>query len=200
MYSQNKEEEIIKDYFNGKPGIFCSLGENDGETFSNVRALALNGWKGVMVEPSPKAFEKLSYLYKDHKGFYLYQFAISNHNGKDILQESGNLCSASDIGLVSTFNQSEMSRFKNTVTYTPVEVRTYKWKTFLNRLKYKEFDFISIDIEGHELNVLPDIDLSKTSCICLEWNLKPELKQEYEKYLNGFNLIYTSSENLIYVR
>jgi hypothetical protein len=57
---------------------------------------------------------------------------------------------------------------------------------------------ISLDIEGDEMNVLPDIDLSKTRLICIEWNSKPELKNAYEKYLEGFKVIYASAENLIY--
>jgi hypothetical protein len=48
------------------------------------------------------------------------------------------------------------------------------------------------------MNVLPDIDLSKTRLVCIEWNSKPELKNSYEKYLEGFKVIYTSAENLIY--
>lgn len=199
-YSQNKEEEVILKYFEGKTGTFIDIGANDGITFSNTRALAERGWKGVLVEPSPKAFDILKMRYDGHKGFYIYPFAIGSHNGKAMLQESGPLCSANDVGLVSTFHNHEMDRFKRTVAYNPVEVKIYKWKTFLNRLTIKEFDFISIDVEGNELDILPDIDLNKTYCICLEWNSKPELKTEYEKYLDGFELIYTSSENLIYAR
>lgn len=200
MYSQNAEEEVILKYFQGKTGTFIDIGSNDGITFSNTRALAERGWKGVLVEPSPKAFAKLKELYNGHKGFYLYPYALGSHNGKAMLQESGPLCSASDVGLVSTFHAHEMDRFKRTVSYTPTEVKIYKWKTFLNRLTIKEFDFISMDCEGGEMDILPDMDLSKTSLICLEWNSKPEIKTEYEKYLEGFKLIYTSAENLIYGR
>lgn len=199
-YSQNKEEEVILKYFEGKAGTFIDIGANDGITFSNTRALAERGWKGVLVEPSPKAFDILKMRYEGHKGFYIYPFAIGSHNGKAMLQESGPLCSANDVGLVSTFHSHEMDRFKRIVKYEPVEVKVFKWKTFLNRLTIKEFDFISADVEGNELDILPDMDLSKTQMICLEWNRKPELKIEYEKYLEGFKLIYTSAENLIYAR
>lgn len=200
MYSQNSEEEVVLNYFNGQTGSFLDCGSNDGITFSNTRALAERGWKGVLIEPSPNAYAKLKSLYNGHKGFYLYNVALGGHNGKAMLQESGPLCSANDVGLVSTFVSSEMDRFKKTVAYSPVEVKVFKWKTFLNRLTIKEFDFISMDVEGNELLILPDMDLSKTKCVCLEWNSKPELKAEYEKYLAGFNLIYTSGENLIYAR
>lgn len=199
-YSQSKEEEVILNYFNGQTGSFLDCGANDGITFSNTRALAERGWKGVLIEPSPKAYAKLKELYNGHKGFYLYQVALGSHNGKAMLQESGPLCSANDVGLVSTFVPSEMDRFKSSVKYDPVEVKVFKWKTFLNRLTIKEFDFVSMDVEGNELQILPDMDLSKTRMICLEWNGKQDLKTEYEKYLTGFNLIYTSGENVIYAR
>lgn len=200
MYSQNLEEQYILEYFKDKVGTFLSIGENDGKTFSNVRALAERNWTGVMVEPSPKAFEKLKTLYDGHKGFYIYPFAISGHNGKAMLQESGPLCSAADVGLVSTFHQHEKERFQRTVKYDPIEVKTFRWKTFLNRLKIKQFDFVSIDAEGSDLEILSQMDLSQVQLICLEWNSKPEVKLAFEVYLTGFKLIYTSGENLIFGR
>lgn len=200
MHSQNNEEQIILDYFKDFTGKFIDIGANDGVTFSNTRALAERGWKGVLVEPSPKAFEKLKTLYDGHKGFYLYPFAISNHNGKKMLQESGALCSAVDVGLVSTFHDHEKARFSKSVSYTPVEVKTFRWKTFLNRLRIKSFDMVSMDCEGDELNILPEMDLTKTELIVIEWNGHQSLKEAYDKYLEGFKLIYTSGENLIYAR
>lgn len=200
MYSQNLEEKYILEYFGNRIGAFLDLGCNDCKTFSNTRALAERGWKGVLVDPSPKAIEKCKELYNGHKGFYIYPYAISDHNGKAMLQESGALCSAEDVGLVSTFHAHEMDRFKRTVKYEPVEVKTFKWRTFFNRLRIKEFTMISLDVEGDELSVLPDMDLSKTELVCIEWNSKPELKAEYDKYMEGFRIIYTSGENLIYAR
>lgn len=199
-YSQNNEQQVILDYFNGHIGTFIDIGANDGKTFSNVRALAERQWKGVFVEPSPKAFAQLEKNYEGLKGFYFYNVAISDHNGNAVLHESGNLVSQNDVALVSTFHAHEMDRFKSTVKYEPVTVKCFKWKTFLNRLAIKKFDFITADCEGDELNILPDMDLTETKMICIEWNSKPELKVEYEKYLNGFKLVYTSGENLIYAR
>lgn len=200
MFSQNEEEKYILEYFGDKIGTFISIGENDGITFSNVRALALRGWKGICIDPSPTAFPKLKELYKDHKGIRCYDYAISKHNGKDIFHDSGALCSASDTGLVGTFHAKEMDRFKATVKYSPVEVKTFKWKTALNRWQIKEFDFFSIDCEGDELTFMGDIDFSKTSCVCVEWNGRNDLKAEYDKILKDFRVIYTSAENLIYAR
>jgi len=200
MYSQNSEEQHILNYFGDYVGTFLDLGANDGETFSNTRALALKGWKGILIDCSPTAVTRCKELYKDFKGIYVYDYAIYKHNGKEIFQNSGALCTPSDTGLVGTFHQHEKARFDKKVPYTSVEVKTFKWKTALNRWKIKEFDMVSLDIEGSEIYVLPDMDLSKTRLICIEWNGKPELKEAYEKYLDGFTIIYTSAENIVYAR
>lgn len=199
-YSQSNEEQVILDYFKGYVGTFVDLGANDGITFSNTRALAERGWKGVLIDADPDAFAKLEKLYLEYKGLYTYNYAISDYNGKKILQKSSSLLKNGDTGLVSTFNASEMERFKKVVNYTPVEVQCYTWRTALNRWAIQEFDVISIDVEGSEMQILPDIDLTKTKLLVIEYNGRQDLKTEYEKYLEGFKLIYTSAENLIYCR
>lgn len=199
-YSQNEEERVILEYFKGHVGTFCDIGSNDGITFSNVRALAERNWTGIMIEPDPEAFKRLEALYLEYRGLYTYNYAIGNYNGKKILQKSSSLLKTGDTGLVSTFHPSEMERFKSVVQYEPIEVHIYTWRTALNRWAIRKFDFISIDCEGSEMEILPDIDLIETKMICIEWNGIQSLKTEYEKYLEGFKLIYTSAENLIYGR
>lgn len=201
MFSQSREESVILEYFGGKVGVFCSIGENDGQTFSNVRQIALNGWCGVMIEPSPRAFAKLKQLYQDTKGcFYLYNYAIGTTNGKVTLYESGELVHTGDVGLVSTLIEKETERFKRTVRYESIQVDCFRWKTARNRWKFKTFDFISIDIEGLEIEVLEQIDLSGTSLICVETNGDLEKKAKLDEMLKDFKVIYTSPENLIYAR
>lgn len=203
MHSQNREEEHILNYFGDKIGTFCSLGESDGETFSNVRALALKGWSGCMVEPVPKAFEKLKELYKNQKGFYTYNYAITDFNGVKTLNVNKNGVVNGDCGLLSTFHQSEMDRFKSMTSYEQIQVRCHHWKTALNKWKLKTFDLISADIEGDELNVLPDIDLTETKMLVIEHNGSQEKKRQYLECTSKYGIdkiIYESGENLIFAR
>jgi FkbM family methyltransferase len=203
MFSQNEEERYILEYFGDHVGTFLDLGCNDCKTFSNTHALALRGWSGVLIDASPKAIVKCRALYEGRKDIHIYQWAISRrfkNNGMAILHESGGLINKDDVALVSTFHKSEMDRFRGRVQYEPVEVQTWKWKTAYNRLPIKKYDFISIDVEGDEQWILPDMDLTHTKMICLEWNSIPDNKVQFEKYLDGFKLIYTSGENLLYAR
>ncbi len=200
MYSQNNEEHIIAKHFGDFVGTFLDIGSNDGLTLSNTRALMEKGWAGVCVEPSPKAYSRLLENTKNFPKVYTYPYCISHANREFTLHESGGLLGADDVGLVSTFHDHEMDRFKRVVHYNDVQVKCFRWKTFLNRLKIKTFDFISLDAEGNDIIILEQIDLTLVSCICVEWNGIPTNKTRFIELCNGFKLIGENGENLIFAR
>lgn len=205
MYSQNAEEEVILRYFGDFKGTFIDIGANDGVTFSNTRALAELGWCGCLLEPSPTAFRKLKQLYSGSKKgcFYVYELALGTHNSTAVLHDSGTLLKTGDTSLVSTLVEEEKKRFQSVLTYEPVDVKVFRWKTFLNRSSLKKFDFINLDAEGTDWDILGQMDLTDVRCICLEWNGNNTLKQRYTEYCAKFGLtrlLYTSAENLIFAR
>jgi FkbM family methyltransferase len=203
MYSQSKEEQVILEYFGSHVGTFADLGSNDGITFSNTRALAERGWTGCLIEPDPEAFDRLKKLYAKYKKLYTYNYAIGDHNGVAMLQKSSSLLHTGDTGLVSTFHPVEMDRFKSVVSYEPVEVKVYTWATARNRWSIQKFDFISIDIEGHEMSVLPQIDLTDTKLLCIEHNGSKQKKEQYLECTRKYGMdkiIYESGENIIITR
>jgi hypothetical protein len=57
-YSQNDEERVINGVLDDA-GDFLDVGAFDGKLFSNTLKLYERGWGGVLVEPSPKAFDGL---------------------------------------------------------------------------------------------------------------------------------------------
>lgn len=204
-YSQNSEQEAILKYFGDFKGTFLDCGSNDGVTLSNTRALAELGWCGVFIEPSPVAFSKLKSLYeKEKKGcFYLYNCAVGLNNGSDTLHDSGTLLKVGDTGLVSTLVKKETERFARTVQYSDVEVKVYRWKTLLNRLSIKKFEFVSIDCEGLDYDILIQMDLSAVRLLCIETNSSKELEAKILEYTSKFslsNIIYRSAENIIIAR
>src|SRR6185295_10484714 len=192
MYSQNEEEKYILEYFDreymkahlsdGK-GSFISIGENDGITLSNVRALAERGWIGIMVEPSAAAFAKLKDNYKGKEGFYFYNFALGTKNGMVPMWDSGTHLNKGDTGLLSTLSEDDKMKWSATTQFTEIKVQCFRWKTFLNRLKIKAFDFISIDAEGLDYDILSQIDLSHTSCVCVEFNGDANLKIKFDRLM-----------------
>lgn len=200
IYSQNLEQQVIEEYFKGYVGTFCDIGANDGITFSNTRRLYELGWRGVLVEPSPSAFKKLKQNYVGVNKVYLYPFAIGTHNGRMRFWDSGTHLNNGDVALLSTSNPEELNRFPGT-EFQEMEVKCFRWKTALNRWVIKDFDFISIDAEGLDIELIQQIDLCLIKCVCIEWNSNMKLKKSYDDYFgNEFRIIYTSGENLIYAR
>jgi FkbM family methyltransferase len=202
MYSQNLEEQIILNYFKGQTGTFLDAGSNDGRTFSNTLALVERGWRGSCIEASPKAFERLK---KEHegKGIELNNIALASYDGEIVLHESGELIGKGDVALVSSTMDAELLRWESMkIDFEKIKVPCLTFQSFLRLSTYKTFDFISIDIEGMELEILPQMDFGKlkTKMVCVEWNSKNGL--EYSKILVpfGFRLIHKNLENLIYAR
>ena len=198
-YSQNNEDAEVIKYFGDKVGTFIDIGANDGITLSNSRALVELGWTGAFVEPSPTSFNRLKENYKGIDGLYFYNYALGVTNGELEFWDSETHLNQGDHGLLSTLSEDEKMRWKDQ-KYNKIKVECFRWRTFLNRLKIKQFDFISLDAEGLDLEILNQIDLRGTSCVCVEWNSVSGLKHEFDKLMIGFRLIYTSPENLIYAR
>jgi FkbM family methyltransferase len=214
-YSQNNEQEIINDYFRTTPPIhktFLDIGAHDGVTLSNTYALFLSGWVGALVEASPKAFKRLMGNYikgtpenVDVTKIDIINVALGAIFGVMDFNESGEILGTGDTALVSTFHQSEIDRFKSITQYEKVPVNVVTWEHFLAASKYKKFDFVSIDIEGSEMEILPHMDFTamETMLVCIEWNGNHVLRGEYEAILSKhglINLIHTNAENLIYAK
>jgi FkbM family methyltransferase len=200
MYSQNNEEQIILNYFGDFIGSFVDIGSNDGITLSNTRALAERGWKGVSVEADPEAFKR---LLKNNlfKGIYCYNWGMGEHNKVMPFWTMGNHLNKGDTGLLSTFDPEEKKRWPG-VPFNETLVQVYTWAVSVNKFRLKKFDFINIDVEGGNLAVLKQIvswkGFADVKCICVEWNGKD--KEKFVNLCEGFKVIGTTPENLIFAR
>lgn len=204
-YSQHQEQQIITDYFGDFKGFLLDIGANDGITFSNSRALLQLGWFGVLVEPSEKTFEKLVENSDQFTGkVVLHNCAIGEYNGTTDFYESGPLVSEADHSLVSSMKVQETDRWRRKskpedpiVKFNKVTVPVITFAELLKNSGCDTFDFITIDVEGMELEILRQMDLTALSCslICIEYN-----GRDYAEYdrLIPHPLIYKNKTNLIY--
>ena len=203
-YSQNNEQEIIINLFKGKRnGTFCDIGSNDGVTLSNTFALANNyGWTGLLVEASPKAYERLLKNYElIDRDFDLQNVAIGKEDGELVFYESGELLKKGDVALVSSGVESELERWESIyMSFEKMTVPMTSVATMLSRSRHTHFDLLSIDIEGMELDVLPQIDFKalKIQVAVIEFNGKDEQKYNDIMFPQGFKLVSKNMENLIY--
>lgn len=200
MYTQNKEQEYILEYFKDFKGTLLDIGANDGKTFSNSLALIELGWEAVLVEPSPCTFEKLKELHKDRDNVKCYNVAIGETSGKMKFYESGHhLKDKSDYALLSTLDPNETIKWRKAgIEFKEIEVDVLPYESIFGK-----FDFITIDAEGIDIEILKQIDLTHTSLLCIEWNSIVANKLVILEYCSQFGMnkiIYESGENLLICR
>jgi FkbM family methyltransferase len=203
-YSQSNEQEIIINLFKGKrDGKFLDIGANEGVTLSNTFALAnFYGWSGLLVEASPKAYQRLLKNYElIDRDFDFQNVAIWKEDGLLDFWESGELLGKGDVALVSSVVPSELKRWESlNMPFEKMTVPCTTIKTMLERSRHFRFDLLSLDVEGAELDILPQIDFDALGIkvAVIEWNSKDEQKYHDIMLPQGFKLVHKNMENLIY--
>lgn len=201
-YSQNNEEKFILDYFGVSIGTLLDIGANDGKTLSNSLALIEKGWGGLLVEASPKAFNRLQAQHDvPDRDVQLLNIAVGSHNGDIVLNESGELLGTGDTSLVSSTRGDEVARWESLkIPFEKIAVPVITFDRLMEVSAYRQFDFITVDIEGMEPEVVPQIDFKAlgTRMAIIEWNGKNAELYDTLLMNHGLKLIHTNAENRIY--
>ncbi len=200
-YSQSGEQTVILKYFVGFRGTALSVGENDGQLLSNVRALALLGWGLVAVEPAPAPFAKLLKLYADRADVRLINAAITITDGPLDFWDCGVHLHKGDTSLLSTTRPETMERWKRSgEQFTKTTVRGITFKTLVKECGVSRFEMISIDAEGVDYEILCQIDLRAVGCrmLCVESNSNGDARFIEYASRHGMALRHKNFENLIF--
>lgn len=182
-YAQHCEDILVENLLNNEVKSFIDIGANDGVLFSNTYKFAKNGASGLCIEPSTNAFRKLKLNHLLHPKVKCLKGAVSNKLGNIFLKEDGY-----EETLSKVYTESVAGSFK---------VPTFTFDHILKKFpKFINVDLLSIDVEGHEKNVLDGLT-NKNFCaklIIMESDKSGSLKileDNYIPYLtNGVNLFY----------
>lgn len=205
-YSQNGEQSIILKYFGGFIGAALDIGANDGILLSNSRALVELGWSAVLVEPAAAAYRKLV-LNNANAAFSdrvtLVNAAITTQDGPIDFYDSGTHLKQGDTSLLSTTHPEEMARWKKSgEVFTKTTVRGITFETLMQETGVWHHDFISIDAEGADYDILKQIDLTAVGCrlLCVEVNQRGDAEFTAYAAKHGMRLLWASYENRVYGR
>lgn len=192
MFSQNNEEEHIIKYFEKwKKGRFLDLGAYDGKTFSNTHQLALNGWSGVCVEASAGPFRAMCDLYKGNDKIELVNALIlPDTEDARFLMEF--YCSAD---ATSTIDEDHRATWAETTPFQKVWMQPI-YMSSIERRFGNQFDFINIDLEGINFDVMMGIIAWDPQMICIEHD-GDKYRTEQIKQIMGLEEIYRNQENVI---
>jgi FkbM family methyltransferase len=169
-YAQYNEEEFLLDYFKGiDNGVLVDIGAADGITNSNSRYLIELGWSGLLVEPNKKNFEKLVELYSNNKNIILENVGCSEIH---IDSAEFYIDQNDEYQQLSTFSleQTDKCRRMYNCEFILEKINLIKTSDLLLKHSLNKIDFMSIDTESYDTNVIKGIDFSvcDINLICIE--------------------------------
>lgn len=160
--SQYGQDQVVYELL-GKPtsGTFLDIGANDGVTFSNSLFFEEKNWSGLCVEPHPIAFEALE---KARSCDCLNACVIDKDSNVDflVIEGPGHMLS----GIHSFMDKDHLRRIEKELEVNGGEQKKIKIdalspEIILNRYSIKQIDYLSLDTEGCELQILKHFDFSK---------------------------------------
>lgn len=177
--SQYGEHVFILEHFAGRTGRFLDVGAYDGLNFSNTRQLMEIGWSGVCVEPSPMVFP---YLCENTDKFSLVQ-CLQAAVIPDDFQGNGKMWVTQDALSTLVKSHRDIITVRNPlVPYTEVHVPILKWQEFL-KVYPEPYDFINIDVEGMNWEILRDGPMAEMICIEMDpADMIPKMKEHLKLF------------------
>ncbi|MHB8130372.1 MAG: FkbM family methyltransferase [Mobilitalea sp.] len=159
FYSQFDEDRILFNLFQRKTyGVCVEVGANNGVDDSTSLFFEKIGWKCILVEPNPHLCREIRGI----RNALLYECAASNRSGIRTLHVVEGAVRSHGLSTIST-NKEDHDIIKNSGFISrPVQVHTMTLNEILTESKIiGDIDFISIDVEGHEHEVIQGLSLER---------------------------------------
>jgi FkbM family methyltransferase len=156
-FSQADEDLKIEELI-GEVRWFVDIGADDGISGSNTLYFALRGAHGLCFEPVRETYTKLHWLHAMNPRVRTIRCGISNQNREGVMIAADFFSCLPETEdkahtAVSTFHESATEK-----------VKLLRFEDAIRGLSLPaQCDLLSIDVEGHELNVLKSIDFAQHS-------------------------------------
>ena len=198
--SQFNEDIFLKKYFSNKiKGKFVDLGCFHPTRHNNTYQLYKKKWSGINIDLNPLCIEMFNYLRPRDINL---NTCLSKKKGHKKLFYSGEL---SPLNTIDPYHIDFVQKnFKlDKQNFRIKKIKTENINGILKKYKFFDIDFLSIDLEGHEYDVLNNFrfDIYKVNLICVEMlnhNIKSKINSKKITNLlkkNNFKLIYSTGVN-----
>jgi FkbM family methyltransferase len=157
-------DRLLEPYLGTGPGYFVEAGACDGYFQSNTYSLErIHGWHGVLVEPVPFLAEAAA---RDRSA-HVFNCALV---GRDFPGETVSLRYAGGMTIVagSLRDPSAERAWRDTVSRSVLEEPAHDFvvpartlTSILEEVRAPRVDFLSLDVEGYEAQVLGGLDLER---------------------------------------
>lgn len=155
------------------PVHYVHVGANDGRLDDPVYRIARrNRWSGLLIEPTPLYFARLSDLHRGNRRMTLVNCGISETEGDMLLHHLAAEaeprypawapgCATLDRDRLLAVLEPHQPTAASDIAATPVNLR--RLDSVLAAAEVGRTDLLVIDVEGHELSVLSSFDLAATA-------------------------------------
>lgn len=191
--SQDGEEAFLREFFGSKKnGFYVDVGAYNPFRFSNTAWAYERGWTGINIEPNFWGYKK--FVWARPRDINL-NCGISKEEGVLSYYEFAE-------GAYNTFCKEEI--IKNTELQKISNVTTRRLDLIFSEYHVRQIDFLDIDVEGMELNVLDsnDWDVYRPTIVLCEQRMDIEdiIKSDVYIYMmrKGYVAISKYNRTVIY--
>lgn len=202
----NNLDRKLEFYLDFDNGTFLEVGANDGYKQSNTYYFErIRNWQGVLIEPIPMLYEQCR---KRREKSQVYNYICSN------AEDSGSTKTIRYADLMSLVEGSlkdeekEREHLKKGIEIQKIEnsfeleVECKTLSEIIDMSGLTRFDFMSIDVEGFELQVLKGLDLSRHAPTFLLVEVWEHDRENIKAYLNKIYSIeaYLTEKDTLFKR
>ena len=187
---------ILKFFKNKKKGFYIDIGCYHPTHINNTYLLYKKGWNGINIDVSQFSIDLFKFMRPDDLN---YKCAVSETKKKVNLyyqKEHSQLTSINKL----TAKKFIKGRLKKKI------INSYSLEEILSWGKYKDYeiDFLDVDVEGADLQVLKGLNFSKRKpkLICVEIHQKNFRKHKIYRFLikKKYKLIWQESFSFLFKR
>jgi hypothetical protein len=174
-YSQFGEDLVIDNFFKNITGKYVDIGCYHPIKYNNTCLLYNRGWKGANIDLNPTGIDLFRIVRKNDLNIVA---CIAEDEGEEV-----------EVYFDSNFSALNSVLRNNVDKFNIKNFKVYKTKTKkLSNLINFNFDFLNIDCEGMDYNILKSIDLKKYTpkLICIEVDSDKNKKLIYNYLASNF--------------
>lgn len=212
-YGLHGVDNEVRSLLARRGGYYVELGANDGITASNTASLEFyDGWQGLLIEPVPAQFEKLVFNRSSRRNRFANVACVSFGFGKEFIRlAEANLMTIAIEGesdvpdpvghavLGRSIQPGYGGRPQPDIIKVPARTLTY---VLQEAGAPKKIDFLCIDVEGAELEVLKGLrfDLFSFDWMMIESRSPERLIGFLAQYGYAVHTALGDGRDLVFVR
>ena len=186
-----REKELIWKFFGQKKdGFFIEVGANDPKGGSQTWLLEQKGWRGILVEPQSAFYQR---LVEERKNSKVYRAACASPEARGTA--TLHLADLDGFSTLCPDKNPQDVKFQGTETVTVMTL-----DDIIEKEGNPRVDFVSIDVEGGEMEVLRGFTLERhrPALILMEDTVRTLEKHRYLT-AHGYKLVKRTVMNNWYV-